>query len=76
MRTNNLNWANFSVRPPVVPVHTWTLQQQGNGTSAFVASDSAAPHLNFYSIVSEAGAAGLCYPCLVNGQVIDFSAAP
>jgi len=75
VRTNNLNWVNFSVRP-AVPVHTWTLQKQGDGTTAFSVADAIAPHLNFYSLVSEAGAAGLCYVCLVNPQVIDFSSAP
>ena len=73
--TNNVNWVNFSTRPSV-PVHTRTLQQLGNGTSAFVAADGAVPHLNFYLLITEAGAAGLCYLCLVNTQVIDFSLAP
>jgi len=75
VRTNNLNWVNFSVRP-AVPVHTWTLQKQGDGTTSFGVADAIAPHFNFYSLVSEAGAAGLCYVCLVNPQVIDFSSAP
>ena len=75
VRTNNLNWANFDPRP-LVPVSTWTLQRMPNGTAQFVAADNAAPHLNFYSITSEAGAAGACFTCLTNMQVIDFSAAP
>jgi filamentous hemagglutinin family protein len=75
VRTNDLNWANFSVRP-LVPVSTWTLQRLPDGTAQFQASDSAAPHLNFFSVGAEAGAAGLCYPCLANPQVIDFATAP
>ncbi len=74
IRTNNKNWANFSVRP-LLPVTTWTLQSQPlNGTQLFIAADNAAPHLNIYSIETEAGAANQCWTCLVNGQVIDFSA--
>ncbi|MEO8751346.1 MAG: Ig-like domain repeat protein [Casimicrobiaceae bacterium] len=75
VRTNDLNWANFSVRP-LVPASTWTLQRLGDGTAQFQASDNAAPHLNFFSVGAEAGAAGLCYPCLANPQVIDFATAP
>ena len=75
VRTNDLNWANFSVRP-LAPVSTWTLQRLGDGTAQFQASDSAAPHLNFFSVGAEAGAAGLCFPCLANPQVIDFGTAP
>ncbi|MEO8507878.1 MAG: Ig-like domain repeat protein [Betaproteobacteria bacterium] len=75
VRTNNLNWANFDPRP-LVPVSAWTLQRMPNGTAQFVAADNAAPHLNFYSITSEAGAAGACFTCLTNMQVIDFSTAP
>jgi hypothetical protein len=75
VRTNNLNWANFSVRPTVT-AHTFTLRQQGDGSAAFLAAETAAPHLNIYGIMTEAGAAGLCWTCLVNGQVMDFSLAP
>jgi hypothetical protein len=75
VRTNNLNWANFNPRP-LAPVSTWTLQRMPDGTAQFVAADNAAPHLNFYSITSEAGAAGACFTCLTNMQVIDFSTAP
>jgi hypothetical protein len=69
--TNDLNWVNTSVRP-AVPVHTFTLQKQADGTTSFAVADAVAPHLNFYSLVNEAGAAKLCYVCLVNTQVIDF----
>lgn len=75
LRTNNLNWANFSVRPSL-PVQTWTLQQQPGGAAQFAPSDASAPHLNFYWTTIEAAAANQCWNCLVNGQVIDFSVVP
>jgi hypothetical protein len=75
VRTNNLNWANFSVRPTVT-AHTFTLRQQSDGSATFLAAETTAPHLNLYGIMTEAGASGLCWTCLVNGQVMDFSLAP
>jgi len=73
IRTNNKNWANFSVRP-APPVSLWTLQLQGNGSQAFVSAGNVAPHLNLYSIETEASAAGQCWTCLVNTQAVDLSA--
>jgi hypothetical protein len=75
VRTNNLNWANFSARP-LVPVSTWTLQRMGDGTAVFQGAEGVAPHLNFYQIITEAGAAGLCHVCLFNTEIIDFATAP
>ena len=75
VRTNDRNWVNLMPRA-LVPVNTWTLQRQGNGTAQFQAADGVAPHLNFFSITTEAGAAGACYTCLVNTQVIDFTVVP
>ena len=75
VRTNHLNWVNFSTRP-ALPVATWTLQRMGNGTAQFQGADATVPHLNFYAIVGEAAAAGLCYTCLVNTQAINFAVAP
>ncbi len=75
VRTNNLNWANVMPRP-LVPVRTWTLQRLPDGTAQLQAADGVAPHLNFYSISSEAGAAGTCYVCLVNPQVVDMTIVP
>jgi hypothetical protein len=75
VRTNNLNWVNASSRP-MLPVKTWTLQQQPGGSAQFATSDATVPHLNIYSIEVEAGAANQCWTCLVNSQVIDFSVAP
>ncbi len=73
IRTNDRNWANFSVRP-AMPVSTWTLQLQPDGTQIFVAADAAAPHLNLYSIETEASAAGQCWVCLVYTQPVNLSA--
>jgi len=73
--TNDLNWVNLSVRP-ALPVQTSTLRRQGNGSAQYGGANDLAPHLNFYALVTEAGAAGLCYICLVNTTVMDFTAAP
>ncbi len=73
--TNDLNWTNFSVRP-TVPVQTTTLRRQGDGSARYVGANALAPHLNFYGIVTEAGAAGKCYACLVNTTVMDLGAPP
>ncbi len=73
IRTNDRNWANFSARP-AMPVSTWTLQMQPDGTQAFVAADAAVPHLNLYSIETEANAAGQCWVCLVYTQPVSLSA--
>jgi hypothetical protein len=74
VRTNHLNWVNFSVRP-ARPVKTYTLQPQPAGVQ-FVAADATVPHLNFYSIGVAASAGGQCWTCLINPQVIDFSVPP
>jgi len=73
--TNDLNWTNFSVRP-TVPVQTATLRRQGDGTARYGGANALAPHLNFYGLVTEAGAAGKCYVCLVNTTVMDLTAPP
>lgn len=68
--TNNLNWINFSTAPHA-PVRTWTLVQAGGG-AAYATADSVAPHLNTYSIVTEAAANGLCYVCLINTAPVNL----
>jgi len=73
--TNDLNWANFSVRP-ALPVQTATLRRQGDGTARYAGANTLAPHLNFYGLVTEAGAAGKCYTCLVNTTVMDLTTPP
>ena len=75
VRTNHLNWVNFSTRP-ALPVAAWTLQRMGNGSAQFVGADGTAPHLNFYTVVGEAAAAGQCYTCLVNTQAMNLAATP
>ncbi|MCC7039286.1 MAG: Ig-like domain repeat protein [Burkholderiales bacterium] len=73
--TNDVNWVNFSVRP-ALPVQTSTLRRQGDGTARYGNANAAAPHLNFYGLVTEAGAAGKCYVCLVNTTVMDLTVTP
>lgn len=70
--SNELNWVNFSARPAVA-VNTWQLTAQSNGSAAYQASDSLAPHLNTYSTLVEAAANGQCWTCLVNSAVVDMS---
>jgi len=69
--TNNLNWVNFSTLPHA-PVRAWTLVQMGNGSAGYATADAVAPHLNTYSILSEAAANGQCYLCLINGNPVNM----
>ncbi len=73
--TNDRNWANFSVRP-TLPVRTSTLMRQADASARYADADAQAPHLNFYGLVTEAGAAGKCYACLVNTSVMDLGTPP
>jgi len=68
--TDNLNWVNFSVLPNA-HVRTFELVRQGDGSAQFQGADSVAPHLNTYSVLIDANAAGQCYVCLVNSAVIN-----
>ena len=63
--TSNLNWVNFSTMPHA-PVRAWTLVAAGNGSASYATADAVAPHLNTYSVLTEAAAAGQCYLCLTN----------
>jgi len=63
--TNNLNWINFSTLPAAV-VQAWQLVQQPDATVQYVPADSTAPHLNTYSTLINANAAGQCWTCLMN----------
>ncbi|HXX86593.1 MAG TPA: Ig-like domain repeat protein, partial [Casimicrobiaceae bacterium] len=69
--SNNLNWINFSTLPHA-PVMTWTLTQQSDGSASYVSADSFAPHLNTYSTLINAAAAGQCWVCLVNTQPVNM----
>lgn len=69
--TNNLNWVNFSTFPRV-PVRTWQLLQQPDGSARYIAADAMAPHLNTYSVLVEAAANGECWVCLVHTGIVDM----
>jgi hypothetical protein len=69
--SNNLNWVNFSTLPHA-PVRTWTLVRAGDGSAQYVTADSAAPHLNTYSLLIEAGANGQCWTCLINNLPVNM----
>jgi hypothetical protein len=63
--TSNLNWVNFSTMPHA-PVRAWTLVAAADGSASYATADAVAPHLNTYSVLTEAAAAGQCYLCLTN----------
>ena len=62
--TNNLNWVNFSTLPHA-PVRTSQLVRATDGSARYASADTVAPHLNTYSILVEAAAAGQCWVCLL-----------
>jgi serine protease len=62
---NNLNWVNFSTLPQM-PVQTFTLSPNADGSASFAPADGFAPHRNAYSVVTHAAASGQCWTCLVN----------
>ena len=62
---NDLNWMNFSVLPQQY-VRAFSLKRNGDGSASFAAADGTAPHLNTYSVIQGAAAAGGCWVCLVN----------
>jgi hypothetical protein len=68
--SNNLNWVNFSTLPQA-HVRTWQLVRAPDGSAQFATADSIAPHLNTYSILIGAAAAGQCWVCLVNGAPVN-----
>ena len=69
--TNNLNWINFSTLPHA-PVRTWTLMRAAGGSAQYFSADSVAPHLNTYSVLINAAAAGQCWVCLDNTQPVNM----
>lgn len=68
---NNLNWINFSTLPHAA-VRAWALAPQSNGGAAYVTADGTLPHLNTYSVVSEAAANGECWICLISTQSVNM----
>ena len=69
--SNNLNWVNFSTLPHA-PVRTWTLMRATDGSAQYLPADGVAPHLNIYSVLVEAAAAGQCWVCLVNNLPVNM----
>ena len=69
--TNNFNWINFSTMPHF-SVRTSQLVPAGDGSLSHLAADSVAPHLNTYSILIEAAAAGQCWVCLVSTTPVNM----
>ena len=68
--TNNFNWINFSTLPGS-RVQAFQLVRASDGSAGFVNANAVAPHLNTYSTLIEAAAAGQCYVCLINSAPIN-----
>ena len=68
---NDLNWMNFSVLPQQ-SVRAFSLKRNGDGSASFAAADGTAPHLNTYSVIQGAAAAGGCWVCLVNTAPVNM----
>lgn len=62
--TNLSNWINFSTLP-AASVTGRQVTHAGGGPPATVAAGAVSPHLNTYSVLIEASAAGRCWTCLV-----------
>ncbi len=69
--TNDLNWVNFSTFPSA-SVSAWQLAKDGFGNAVYRNADAWATHLNTYSVLSNAAAAGACWTCLVNPLPVDM----
>lgn len=69
--SNGLNWLNFSTLPHA-PVRAFTLVRNADGTASYATADATAPHLNTYSILSNAAASGACWTCLVNTTPVNM----
>ena len=68
---NDLNWMNFSVLPQQY-VRAFSLKRNPDGSASFAAADGTAPHLNTYSMIQGAAAAGGCWVCLVNTAPVNM----
>ncbi len=69
--SNDLNWLNFSTFPHA-SLRAYTLVRNANGTASYASADGTAPHLNTYSILSNAAASGACWTCLVNTTPVNM----
>ncbi len=68
--SNDLNWINFSTMP-FASVRAYTLVRNGDGSASYVPADATAPHVNTFSILSNAAASGQCWTCLVDTRPVD-----
>ena len=68
---NNLNWLNFSTFPRA-PVRAFSLVANPDGSASFTPTDATTPHLNTYSVIQGAAAAGQCWTCLINTQPVNM----
>ena len=68
---NNLNWQNFSTFPQA-NVRAFSLVSNPDGSASFAATDATTPHLNTYSVIQGAAAAGQCWTCLINPQPVNM----
>ena len=68
---NNLNWLNFSTFPQA-NVRAFSLVSNPDGSASFTATDATTPHLNTYSVIQGAAAAGQCWTCLINPQPVNM----
>ena len=71
---NDRNWANFSTLP-VAPVRAFSLVRNADGSASHVPADATVPHLNTYSVISNAAIAGECWVCLVNAAPVGMYGA-
>ena len=69
--SNDQNWTNFSTVPQA-PVRSYVLRKQADGSASYVSADAFAPHLNTFSIITEAAANGQCWTCLLNTSPVDM----
>jgi len=70
--SNDLNWTNFSTLPHA-PVRVQTLQTRSDGSVGYLPADTTAPHLNTFSVMTDAAANGQCWTCLVNPLPVDMT---
>lgn len=68
---NELNWVNFSSMP-TAPVRAFTLARNADGSASHVPADATTPHLNAYSLISNAAITGQCWTCLVDPRPVDM----
>ena len=68
--SNFPNWVNFSTIPTAF-VRAFSLVLNPNGSASFMAADTIIPHQNTFSVITGIAAAGGCWTCAINPQVIN-----